>query len=536
MAARWFLESDPTVQKPELRLDGTPFALYSVRADPSLLKEAPTALAPSQYCLREWEEYIVRGARKVTVVGGKEDQLGEGIFRFHFANQIGRATLRFILADGQTEDLLVEVLSNKYPTPDAHLGAFQALLHDLSRHAAQLPFSISAPTEATVDESAVAPTPLFLFNFLLQSDQALRVAFNIILATPHRRLSDESRWVPVAEASVVDADMLSHLLTSPEHLHRRPENNLTARATALPDHLPTLVWQALPRDTYDTPENRFARAFLNELLRAVQEVREQGWWPQLPAEDQIRIDDLIGYMTEIRQASMFSEVGEMIVYPAASQVLLRRDGYRELLSLWRLFQIARQPLFAPLQAAIEVRDVATLYEFWCFYRLANEFAGVLGIRPQPVITVTDESGLKHQACFDWGEQGCLFFNRTFSSGKADFHSYSVELRPDFTFIPGPSFASRDRGIILFDAKFRFESSTWNADDNDDRERLVKRADLYKMHTYRDALHARAAIVLFPGDEPSFYQRGGGKVQPEPTFARVLGLEGVGALSMEPGKE
>jgi uncharacterized protein len=536
MAAGWVRELDPITGRPLLRLDGTPVELYPVRPVESLLNEAPEALAPSQYCLREWEEYIVRGARDVTIVSGKRDSLGEAIFRFRFENQVGRATLRFILPGDQMEGLLVEVLSTKYPTPDEHLKSFRALLDDLSRYAAQLPFTISGPTEATVDESPAAPTPLFVYNFLLQNDQALRMALDIILATPHRRLSDESRWVPVAEASVVDDEMLSHVLTHPEHLVCLPEDTPIACAAALRHHLPTQVWQALPRDTYDTPENRFARAFLTELLSAAQEVREQGWWPQVSVEDQIRISDLISYMAETRRASMFEEVGDMVVFPAASQVLLRRDGYRELLAMWRLFQIARQPLFAPLQAAIELRDVATLYEFWCFYHLETELTGVLGIRPKPIITVTDESGLIYEAYFDWGAQGRLLFNQSFSGTTAAFHSYSVALRPDFTFIPGPNFASCDHRIVIFDAKFRFESRTWNTDDSDDRERLVKRADLYKMHTYRDALRARSAIVLFPGDEPSFYQIDKGKVQPKPTFADLLGLEGVGAFSMEPGKE
>ena len=60
--------------------------------------------------------------------------------------------------------------------------------------------------------------------------------------------------------------------------------------------------------------------------------------------------------------------------------------------------------------------------------------------------------------------------------------------------------------------------------------------MYKMHTYRDALHARSAIALFPGNEPDFYQVGNGKVQAKPTFAEMLKLEGVGAFSMEPEKE
>ena len=58
MAAGWVRELDPITGRPLLRLDGTPVELYPVRPVESLLEEAPEALAPSQYCLREWEEYI----------------------------------------------------------------------------------------------------------------------------------------------------------------------------------------------------------------------------------------------------------------------------------------------------------------------------------------------------------------------------------------------------------------------------------------------------------------------------------------------
>ena len=34
------------------------------------------------------------------------------------------------------------------------------------------------------------------------------------------------------------------------------------------------------------------------------------------------------------------------------------------------------------------------------------------------------------------------------------------------------------------------------------EKIVKIEDVYKMHTYRDALQCRAAIVMYPGDNPS----------------------------------
>ena len=98
-------------------------------------------------------------------------------------------------------------------------------------------------------------------------------------------------------------------------------------------------------------------------------------------------------------------------------------------------------------------------------------------------------------------------------------------------------------MLVFDAKFRFDATDLGApEDTYDEDvacgdimRVVKRADLYKMHTYRDALGARAAVALYPGDEAVFYDAD--------RYEKVaIGLEellgpsgrtGVGALPFSP---
>jgi len=47
----------------------------------------------------------------------------------------------------------------------------------------------------------------------------------------------------------------------------------------------------------------------------------------------------------------------------------------------------------------------------------------------------------------------------------------------------------------------------DAQQEGDIERLAKHADICKMHTYRDALKCRAAIILFPGTKGVFYRNG-----------------------------
>jgi len=97
--------------------------------------------------------------------------------------------------------------------------------------------------------------------------------------------------------------------------------------------------------------------------------------------------------------------------------------------------------------------------------------------------------------------------------------------------------------VVFDAKFRFDPKSLSVGEEEDGyerdvaggdvERIVKPADIYKMHTYRDALRTvRAAVALFPGSEGTgeFYER-------MTSEKRSIGLqdlieeqwEGVGAI-------
>ena len=88
---------------------------------------------------------------------------------------------------------------------------------------------------------------------------------------------------------------------------------------------------------------------------------------------------------------------------------------------------------------------------------------------------------------------------------------------------------------MFDAKFKVDwlsSAVPEVEDEqaerevvvEERTGVFKRADLYKMHAYRDAIpDARSAWVLYPGTERRFF------AHPESD-----GIEGVGALPLGTG--
>ena len=105
------------------------------------------------------------------------------------------------------------------------------------------------------------------------------------------------------------------------------------------------------------------------------------------------------------------------------------------------------------------------------------------------------------------------------------------------------------GLHLFDAKFRVQALTdvglaaddKDADDEKARERAgsFKRADIYKMHAYRDAIpDARSVWILYPGGRFRFFGVPGGEGRSGRRAASSPdGLpgefDGVGAIPVAP---
>lgn len=477
-------------------------------------------LAPARLFVYEWTDYWLRhpGAEQLRVGSTLLRPVGD-LFPLRLENRLGLTQLEF-LAQGRPLGAAqyLEVLSPKFPTIMAHCAFLGALLEDLFARAVNLPFTFSAPTGRGVTEASRPPTPLFLLHFLLQHATELRAAWETIQARPYRALVDRPDMVRLADVSEADPDVLVSVF-------HHPDSWVRARGFLLADrlrgHAPTEVWQRQPLETADTPENRFVRDFLRTLLALAERLPVQPWWPRLSTERQ---NLLLRLATLLRRAIMhplFSEVGPMQRFPGSSQVMMRREGYRQMLALWHSFQHARHPLFGALQHAIDVRDVATLYETWAFFTLVEEIGLIVDQVPSLQLSVVDSVGLEWQATASFGIWGYLVYNRR-------LRSYSVPLRPDFLWMRA------GKPIVALDAKFRLERRMIDESADDSSEATARRADLYKMHTYRDALGVRAAVIIYPGHETTFFGVHRGHLADLSLRGLLLGdVSGIGMLAMSP---
>ena len=109
------------------------------------------------------------------------------------------------------------------------------------------------------------------------------------------------------------------------------------------------------------------------------------------------------------------------------------------------------------------------------------------------------------------------YNRTFSADKRRTKegSWTKNMRPDYTlslwpaeFEPEDAEAQELMVHVHFDAKYRVDHLTelFGSDDPDaearqERRGTWKRADMLKMHAYRDAIRrTQGAYILYPGND------------------------------------
>ncbi|MCP4536732.1 MAG: DUF2357 domain-containing protein [Chloroflexi bacterium] len=483
--------------------------------------------APAVGCLYEWRDYWLEYPDADTLKAGTESCLSPrpGLFNLRFENQLGLAALQPFVNDRPlAPPYYVEVISPKRPSPAAHLRFYRTLLDDLFARAARLPFTFGGPTARSVLETLRPPTPLFTLHFLHHFAPALGAAIAVIQAAPHRKLRDFPDLVPLAKVVEADADVLLSIVHSPE---RWVPARGFALAQRLKYHAPAHVWQRCPEETSNTPENRFVRHFFQQLLTAAEALPAQRWWANVPSTRQATVREVTALLRHTIVQPPLANVSLLHQLPLNSQVLLRRDGYREVLDLWQRFQYARRPLFAPLQQALEVRDIATLYEFWCFFKLADDIRKTLRVEPALHLIVSDAYGLQWRSEARFGKLGRLLYNHTYCWPN----SYSVPLRPDFAWVV------EDKLQVVLDAKFRLQwlDSAQKANKEKIPNATAKRSDIDKMHAYRDALGIRAAVAVYPGDQTLFYDVRCGRYDTLTLNALLNGdLSGVGAMPLKPG--
>lgn len=294
--------------------------------------------------------------------------------------------------------------------------------------------------------------------------------------------------------------------------------------------IPSKIRVSNKTENVDTPENRFVKHALVSFQSFCSDFKTK-------LNDNSRIKNeaslLIDRLEQFLSHSIFKEISNPTTLPLNSPVLQRKEGYREILRVWLMFNLAAKMVWYGGDDVYSgnKRDVAVLYEYWLFFKLLDilkEVFKIDSLATEKLIEQTSDGlGLKLKQGKFLPIEGVYIsetrklriefsYNKTFSGDKAypDGGSWTRSLRPDYTLsiwpfgIEQPQAEQEELIVhIHFDAKYKIENlqTIFGKDENLDDEKeeqkkgTYKRADILKMHTYRDAIRRTAgAYVLYPG--------------------------------------
>ena len=484
--------------------------------------------------LREWTPYTVVSSvpiRAIRELDGASSISGtkEEVWTFQIRNRVGRVVFTVDTDDGSTAPLRAEVLSAKFPTPEAHLSFLNGLVDDLARQTRHAEFVPSASTAFGVETDPRGPSLLSDLNTLLHWRDHLHEAIDGVVADPHRALTEVHEQTRLVDLRYAAPRLLPQLVSSSAKRQRVPrEWPLAAHTRGVAPE-----WVVVPtaEETLDVPENRFVAMALRSASDALERLQATPWvWNALPETSQDALASFAHRLDYVRAVTFLGDRTPAPV-PHASQVLARRPAYRAIWSFWQQLTSGRRSVLAEADEAIANRDIARLYELWGFFALCGRLSEALG-PVQRWQDISDERfGVRHGAIASFANSWSLIYNQQYSSPKA----YGISVRPDYLLQHG-----KER-CVAFDAKFRFDlprpDDEWYVDDDGDPAMNAVSADIMKMHAYRDALGIRSAVVVYPGNRDRMFTvepKRGARLDAFTINDLIQGaFQGVGAIHLRP---
>ena len=446
---------------------------------------------------------------------------------------------------------------------------YRRMLEDITEQCVALLMELRAPSSARLaPDPGRSPETIhqrFAFLRALIGSRHFRDALHRIATHPHRRWEPEETACDTRRGFRPDARALRQLARSPRRTELPADHLLARIVPSLPERIS--VHRAVQKD--DTPENRFVKfalqsftAFLHRMRYRLEEIGS-------PADTRLRaeIRALEGQLETAVGTDVLRGASEPDTLPLGSPVLQRKAGYREVYQAWLKFDMAARLVWRGGDDVYGAgqRDVATLYEYWVFFKLLDIVSKVFELKKPAASELIEETeggfGLKLKTGEHLAFEGVTVggarplrvrfsYNRSFTHKKTptSVGSWTERMRPDYTLSLWPAEfreeeaeAQEIMAHVHFDAKYRIDSveqlfgpedeslgsaeveQDLTKEKRDQRVGRYKRADLLKMHAYRDAIRrTQGAYVLYPGDASRKWEG----------YHEIL--PGLGAFPLKPG--
>ncbi len=411
---------------------------------------------------------------------------------------------------------------------------YKTMLVDIADKCTELLMQINSPVnqnfEPDFEHENETIYQRFVFVKSLVASDDFNDAVNRILYAPSTKWCEEQELFDIRRTRRFNNSSIKQIISGTNRIEYELNEEIHS--------VPSKILNIRKVETVDTPENRFVKFALQRFVKFCENCeirfRELNYF-KAESEAKIVVNTLQIYL----EAPFFKKISTPTTLFLNSPVLQRKNGYREVLNAWMLFDLAAKLIWPGGEKVYKAgkRDIAVLYEYWLFFKLHDLFLdnfdtlkithgnsttdlGAGKIEIKHLIEATNDGlGLKLKSGVETSLIGKtknenreltvrFSYNRTFAGGVkynekdqkwiASQGSWTKSLRPDYTFSFWPSALSEEdaekEDIIVhihFDAKYKVKHfqidpkiiSTTNDEgetvDTIEKEKEEERKGIYK---------------------------------------------------------
>ena len=450
----------------------------------------------------------------------------------NYGNEIGRSEIQLIYQVGaETRNFIFtyEVLSTKLNYHDH----WKKIIEDIEQEYRMLSLDYMRRTFHGFSPDTSGDTPEIIWWSVFNNEQKkfIKACKNIIDRPRHRlhgketyKRADRLTFVP----SSIENELAEHR-NDTAHLYRVEQR----------------VW------TNDTQENRFLKFALGQ-ISAKYEALKKRIEAVKNASDVMKEDmqTTLAVLKHLQRNPFFRTVGNYKGMSQESLVLQKATGYSLVYRTWSLLR--RSYSLNDGIYRLQTKDIATLYEIWCFIEVSHIVKEKLHLSDDDI---DHRNRMEMNGLFTWdlgkGEHSRILFKKdgielaeliynpkssereNKSVGIKDLVVPTVPQKPDIVLQLTKSDLQEGMKLTyLFDAKYRIDGKDKNGVD------VPPEDAINQMHRYRDAIYYKdyqtdslkkeviGGYILFPGDG-------------EPTdvavskFYRTIDKVNIGAFPLRP---
>ena len=424
----------------------------------------------------------------------------------NYGNEIGKSELQLVYNIGKEQrhfKLGYEVLSSKLNYHEH----WKKIIEDIEAEYRMLSLDYMKRTFHGFSPDTKGETPELIWWSIFAGEQEKFVkACRSIIERPRRRLRGYEVYLRADKLKRVPTNIENELAE-----HRREQAHLYQ----VEEHI----------QSNDTQENRFLKYALSQISSRYEMLKKRIEAIKNTSEVlKQEMDTVEKTLKHLQRNPFFRTVGRFKGLTQESLVLQRASGYSQVYRTWQLLRRAYS--LHDGMYRLQSKDIATLYEIWCFIEVSHIVREQLGID----VDVDHRNRMEMNGVFTWelgkGEHSRILFRKdgvelaelVYNPKHTDKENDSISMehlvvptvaqKPDIVLqLTKDDLEKGMKMTYLFDAKYRINDRTDAGVDTPPDDAINQ------MHRYRDAIYYKdnkegdstlkkeviGGYILFPGN-------------------------------------